>query len=66
MGRPKKVAEIIPSGSMMVSNDKGGSLEVIKWHGEPAVIVDGQHIIKRMTLVASIQQAEAKRHAHKQ
>ena len=45
--------EIVTTPDKRVMTDHG-SLEVILWKGEPAVIVDGKHIIRRSVLVREL------------
>lgn len=50
----EKVVELVQSGLMRVCDDSGGSLELVMWRGDPAVIVDGKQIIRRTTLVHAL------------
>lgn len=47
----EQVAIPIPVGRMIVSDDKGHTLEVTTWRGEPAVIIDGAYIFRHSILV---------------
>lgn len=56
---PDKVVELVQSGVMRVMDDGGGSLELVRWRDEPAVIVDGKQIIRRTTLIHALSRNES-------
>lgn len=57
-----KVGVPVPVGNMKLVEARGsGTLELIMRDGEPAVIVDGQHVIRRSTLVRQLADAVAQR-----
>ena len=50
---------IVPNGNLKLSNGKG-SLELIDWKGEPAVLIDGAYILKHSLLATKVVQAISK------
>jgi hypothetical protein len=46
MSKQVEIEERLVPGPMIVTDDKGHSLELTTWRNEPAVIVDGKHILR--------------------
>lgn len=56
-----KQTELVAVSQGKLDDGKGGTLELVMWKGEPAVIVDGKHILKRTTLIEHLKQTETGR-----
>lgn len=52
--RKSKEIKLVPVGVMLLANDKGGTLELLTWRGEPTVLIDGQYLVRRTTLIQSL------------
>ena len=55
-----EVETIIPSGVLKLADNSGGTLELVEWANEPAVIVDGCFILRRSTLVRELVSAKSR------
>lgn len=59
--------EFIELGRMYLATEKGGgSLELITWKGEPAVIINGKYIVRHSVLNQHLANNEARRRAEKE
>lgn len=57
-GKSRREVEVyerlVPCGQMRIVTDKGRSLELLSWYGEPTVVVDGKYILRHSMLVRQI------------
>ena len=48
---------VCPCIAIRMEDGHGGTLELMKWKGEPAVLVDGAYILRRSILVRELAKA---------
>lgn len=53
MPKSKKPSEVTIA-PMRLDDGKGGTLELMRWRGEPAVLVDGKFILRRSLLAREL------------
>lgn len=46
--------ELVPLCNAEMTDGKGGTLSLLMWKGEPAVLVDGKYLLRRSTLVREL------------